>query len=87
MGGRGCILVKEWRCQQKYWVPSVGANHLRYTYAASFATQIITAAGFTKYWGLAQVWQTVVIYILAPVTILFINFAGVFVSLPRISKS
>ena len=87
MGRRDCILVILRRCQQKYCLWSVGANLLRYTYAASFAIQIITAAGFTKYWGLTQVWQTVVLYILAPVTILFINFAGVFVSLPRTSKS
>ena len=87
MGRRGCILVKERRCQQKYCLPSVGANLLRYTYAASFATQIITAAGFTEYWALAQVYQTVVFYVLAPLTILFINFAGVFVGLPEISKS
>ena len=82
MGRRRRILVKERRCQQKHYLLGLGANLLRYTYSASFATQIITAAGFTDFWGLAQVYQTVVFYVLAPVTILFINFAGVFVSLP-----
>ena len=52
----------------------------RYTYAAIFAIQIIAAAGFSDYWSLAQVYQTVAFYGLAPVAILFINFAGVFVS-------
>ncbi|CAF9911795.1 MAG: hypothetical protein HETSPECPRED_000447 [Heterodermia speciosa] len=48
-----------------------------YTYAAIFAIQIIAAASFSAYWNLAQVYQTVAFYGLAPVVILFINFAGV----------
>ncbi|KAL9072164.1 MAG: hypothetical protein Q9161_003785 [Pseudevernia consocians] len=47
-----------------------------YTYAATFATQIVAAASFTEYWGLAQVYQTVFFYFVAPFAILFINFAG-----------
>jgi hypothetical protein len=49
----------------------------RYTYSSIFATQIIAAANFAEYWGLAQVYQTVAFYALSPVVILFINFAGV----------
>ena len=55
-------------------------NGSRYTYASAFAIQIIGAASFTDYWGLAQVSQTVLLYFVAPLSILFINFAGVFVS-------
>lgn len=87
MGRRRRILVKERRYQQKHRLLSVGADLLRYTYSATFATQIIIAAGFTDFWALAQVYQTIVFYLLAPVTILYINFAGVFVSLPNISES
>ena len=65
----------------------MGADLPRYTFSAIFATLIITAAGFTDFWGLAQVYQTVIFYVLAPVMILFINFAGVFVSLPNIKGS
>ncbi|KAK3175307.1 hypothetical protein OEA41_002554 [Lepraria neglecta] len=50
-----------------------------YTYSSIFAAQIIAAASFAEYWGLAQVYQTVAFYVLCPVVILFINFAGVFV--------
>ena len=54
----------------------------RYTYAAVFATQIVAAASFAQYWGLAQVYRTVFFYFVAPFSILFINFAGVFVRHP-----
>ena len=49
----------------------------RYMYASTFATEIISAASFSGYWGLPQVWQTCGFYILAPITVLAINFAGV----------
>ncbi|ERF68742.1 hypothetical protein EPUS_07229 [Endocarpon pusillum Z07020] len=48
-----------------------------YTYSAIFATQIIAAAGFSSYWNFPQSWQTIVFYILSPIVILVINFAGV----------
>ena len=54
-------------------------NDTRYTYASAFAIQIVGAASFTDYWGLAQVYQTVLLYFIAPFSILFINFAGVLV--------
>ena len=40
---------------------------------------MIAAASFTEYWGLAQVFQTAFFYIIIPLVILTINFAGVFV--------
>lgn len=49
----------------------------RYMYASTFATEIISAASFSGYWGLPQVWQIFGFYILAPLTVLAINFAGV----------
>ncbi|MCJ1396786.1 hypothetical protein MMC18_009678, partial [Xylographa bjoerkii] len=48
-----------------------------YTYASIFATQIITAANFSTYWNLSQVWQTLGFYVLAPIAILAINFVGI----------
>ena len=87
MGRRRRILVKERRRQQKHYLLRVGADLLRYTYSVNFATHLIIAAGLTDFWALAQVYQTSLFYVLAPATILFINFAGVFVSLPNISES
>ena len=57
----------------------MGFDHSRYTWANTFVTQIVAAASFTEYWGLAQVYQTVFFYFVTPFSILFINFAGVFV--------
>ena len=57
----------------------------RYTYASTFALQIVAAASFTKYWNLAQVYQTMILYFVAPFSILFINFAGVLVRHPILS--
>ena len=51
----------------------------RYTWASIFATLLIAAESFTAYWDLAQVYRTLAFYVLAPLAILFINFAGVFV--------
>ncbi len=77
MGGRRCLLV---RFDIAIGIPlSLKLKHSRYTYAATYATQIVAAASFTDYWGLAQVYQTVFFYFVAPFSILFINFAGVFV--------
>ncbi|KAF7502286.1 hypothetical protein GJ744_006165 [Endocarpon pusillum] len=56
-----------WVVRVAYW----------YTYSAIFATQIIAAAGFSSYWNFPQCWQTIVFYILSPIVILAINFAGV----------
>ncbi|KAL9103249.1 MAG: hypothetical protein Q9163_001700 [Psora crenata] len=57
------------------WIIGIG---YWYTWAAIFPTQIIAAANFTRYWHLAQVFQTVALYIIAPLVMLFINYAGVF---------
>ncbi len=77
MGGRRRLLVRF--CLAKGIPLSLKIKHSRYTYAATYATQIVAAASFTDYWGLAQVYQTVFFYFVAPFSILFINFAGVFV--------
>ncbi|KAL8796006.1 MAG: hypothetical protein Q9195_001582 [Heterodermia aff. obscurata] len=56
---------------------SADALYPRYTYASIFAIQIVAAAGFSDYWNLTQVYQTIAFYGLAPVVLLFVNFAGV----------
>lgn len=54
-------------------------NSNRYTWASIFATLLIAAESFSEYWNPAQVYRTVAFYVLAPLALLFINFAGVFV--------
>ncbi len=79
MGGWHRILVRvsSQRTQAAHYDSS--AYRQRYTYSSVFATQLIAAASFTEYWGLAQVFQTVFFYIIIPIAILAVNFAGVFV--------
>ena len=48
-----------------------------YTYASFFATQLVFAASFAKYWQLQQIWISLIFYFGAPVLLLIINFAGV----------
>ncbi|KAJ9637660.1 hypothetical protein H2199_007150 [Coniosporium tulheliwenetii] len=48
-----------------------------YTFAAIFAVQNLAAANMSRYWGLAQTWQTIGFYVVAPAIILAINFVGV----------
>lgn len=77
MGGRCGLLVRFGVIINVYWC--IDSNPSRYTWANIFATQIVAAASFTEYWNLAQVYQTVLFCFVAPFSILFINFAGVFV--------
>ena len=57
----------------------------RYTYASTFATLLIAAESFSEYWNLSQVYQTVAFYVLAPIAMLFLNFAGVLVNQPGLN--
>lgn len=52
----------------------------RYTYSSIFAIQNLAAANLSRYWGLPQVWQTILFYFVSPAVILAINFVGVGVS-------
>ncbi len=54
----------------------------RYFNSSASATLIIVASEFTSYWGLSKFWKIAAFNILAPVVMLFINFAGVKVCLP-----
>ena len=65
---------------QHFWHSGVVFDNNRYTWATIFPTLIISAADFTDYWDLPQVYQTVVFYIFAALVMLAINCAGVFVS-------
>lgn len=51
-----------------------------YAFASVFAVQNLAAAQLSTYWGLAQTWQTLAFYAIAPVVIVTLNFFGVFVS-------
>ncbi len=43
-----------------------------------FAVQNLAAAQLSRYWQLSQVWQVFCFYVFTPITIILINFAGVF---------
>lgn len=49
----------------------------RYTYASFFATQLVFAASFAKYWHFEPILNSIVFYAVAPVILLIINTAGV----------
>lgn len=54
----------------------------RYTNASVYATMNLTAANFSNYWGLLEMWQIVAFYFFLPVIALAINFVGVWVREP-----
>ena len=58
------------------WAWVVGIAYW-YTYASFFATQLVFAASFAKYWQLQQIWISLIFYFGAPILLLVINFAGV----------
>ena len=74
MGRWNCILVS-W--VERGAIRSLLTSRCRYCYAILFYTQIISAAGFTDYWNVKQVWQIIAFYCIAPLVVLGINFAGV----------
>lgn len=49
----------------------------RYTYASFFATQLVFAASFAKYWHFEPILNSIVFYAVAPIILLIINTAGV----------
>lgn len=55
-------------------------SQIRYTYTSIFANQLVEAASLTNYWGLAAIWQTLGLYVLAPLVIIALNLCGVKVS-------
>jgi amino acid transporter len=55
-------------------------SQIRYTYTSIFANQLVEAATLTNYWQLAAIWQTLGLYVLAPLVIIALNLCGVKVS-------
>jgi amino acid permease len=56
---------------------TIKLTSFRYTYTSIFANQLVEAATLTNYWGLAEIWRTLGLYVLAPFVIVALNLCGV----------